>query len=125
MSNDHHTGNHQLGNILLLDCRSLIEEFEEVFIKHFYRETNHCADILTNDAPVLVGDLQKQKKLSTIIPLSRPLFTISPLSLHPRMLHLLHTVGGYDSTGPLYSGNYGVYCIAKGWFQSSMSSLGP
>lgn len=74
ISNDHHTENHQLGNILL-DCRSLIEEFEEVSIKHFYRETNHCADILANDAPVLVEDLQKQKKLSTIIPLSRPLFT--------------------------------------------------
>lgn len=82
-------------------------------------ETNHCADVLANDSPVLVGDLQK-KKLSTIIPLSRPLFTRSPLSLH-----LLHPVGGYDSTGPLYSGNYGVYCIAKGWFQSSISSLGP
>lgn len=45
--NDHLTENHPLCNILL-DCRSLIEEFEAVSIKHIYRESNHCVDALTN-----------------------------------------------------------------------------
>lgn len=34
-----------------------MEEFKVVTIKHIYRETNHCADALTNDVPILVGDL--------------------------------------------------------------------
>ncbi|KAI8533173.1 hypothetical protein RHMOL_Rhmol11G0276400 [Rhododendron molle] len=43
---------HPLGNILL-DCRSVIEEFEAVPIKHIYREASQCADALANDVPFL------------------------------------------------------------------------
>ncbi|KAI8554651.1 hypothetical protein RHMOL_Rhmol05G0114300 [Rhododendron molle] len=47
--------NHPLGNILF-DCRSLTEEIEAMSIKHVFREANQCADALTKDAPVSVGD---------------------------------------------------------------------
>ncbi|KAI8538830.1 hypothetical protein RHMOL_Rhmol09G0134000 [Rhododendron molle] len=48
--------NHPVGHILL-DCRSLMEAFEVVSIKHTYRKANCCADALANDAPNSVGDL--------------------------------------------------------------------
>lgn len=48
--------NHPLGN-LLFDCRSLMQDFEEVSMKHIYCEANRCADALANDAPISVGDL--------------------------------------------------------------------
>lgn len=46
---------HPLRNILL-DCRSFMEKFEAMSIKHIYRKTNQCANALANVAPVLIGD---------------------------------------------------------------------
>lgn len=48
--------NHPLGHILL-DCRSLMEAFEVVLIKHIYREANQCADVLAKEAPILASGL--------------------------------------------------------------------
>ncbi|KAI8533022.1 hypothetical protein RHMOL_Rhmol11G0263900 [Rhododendron molle] len=53
---DTNTANHPLGTILL-DWSTWCWNFEAVSIKHIYHEANRCADILVNDAPVLVEEI--------------------------------------------------------------------
>lgn len=46
LMHDINTVNHPLGNISL-DCRLLMMQgFEEISVKHIYRETNRCTDAL-------------------------------------------------------------------------------
>lgn len=66
LTHDYNTVNHPLDN-LLLDCRSLMQEFEQPSIKHIYREANRCADALTNDRPISVGDLYIYPSASSCI----------------------------------------------------------
>ncbi|KAI8526338.1 hypothetical protein RHMOL_Rhmol13G0300200 [Rhododendron molle] len=48
--------NHPLSNIIF-DCRSLIRQFDNINIKHIFREANRCADALAADKPISVGSL--------------------------------------------------------------------
>ncbi|KAH7837193.1 hypothetical protein Vadar_010839 [Vaccinium darrowii] len=58
---------HLLSNVIY-DWRSLVEKFEAIAIKHIHCEANHCADALTKDPPISVGDFYIYLVIPSCIP---------------------------------------------------------
>lgn len=47
--------NHPLSNVIF-KCRALMQRFDSITINHIFREANKCADALTSDTPVSLGE---------------------------------------------------------------------